>query len=261
MCGKFSTERFVEVKRAFVLLISLPIGIIIGFVLALAPGPMAMGAVNMGLEKGLKRAYLFAAGSGFMDIIFCTIAIITASALQSSVLKYIGDNPIFMLVFQVIVIGALVAFGIAVLNTSKKKIKTGNLGTNKFNRKLDHTKPIDWMKHHGAFWFGVAFATINIANPTFLPFLTFLNIQVHKFGLIADTFSSNFLYAVGFGFGNFLWIALLSRLVVKYRNNFGRNFVLRVNQFAGITFISFAGLIGIRLITMTKWADILKLAF
>jgi len=82
---------------------------------------------------------------------------------------------------------------------------------------------------------------------------------VQKFNFYDVTSLNNILYSLGFGIGNFVWLYTLSNIVFKLKEKFSDNFIIRVKQFAGITFISFGGILGWRLLFFTKWADVFRL--
>ena len=239
------------------MIIALLVGLVLGFLLAIPPGPIGMMSVKFGLERGPKQTVEYALGTAGMDMIFSMIAIFTASALESYITRLSVSNQLYMLIFQFAVVIGLVGFGIAVLKSNKKKLS----GDFEQNKGLEKFEFVEKWKTKGAFIFGVAFALTNLANPAFLPFLGILSIQVHKLNIIDNSFAANMIFAIGFGIGNFFWINVLSRLVMKYRDKMTKKAVVNINRFAGITFISFAGVIIYRVLTVTKWTDILKFAF
>ena len=55
-------------------------GIIIGVVLAIPPGPVALTAMRVSLTKGARQGSLVGLGTGFMDFVYCALAIFTAGA-------------------------------------------------------------------------------------------------------------------------------------------------------------------------------------
>lgn len=238
---------------------ALLVGIILGFLLAMPPGPIGMMAVKYSLDYGNKKVLEYSLGTAGLDMIFAIIAVFAASAVSSYISTLSMDNQHFILIFQIIVIIGLAGFGFAVLRSNKRKIKTENNELKIFGFKK--TEFFDRLKTKGAFAFGIAFALTNLANPTFLPFLAFLSIQVHKFGIVENSVFTNLLYGLGFGIGNFIWLNLLSSIIIKYRSKFSIATLALIDKLAGITFISFAGIIIYRVVTVTKWTEIFKFAF
>jgi hypothetical protein len=68
-------------------------------------------------------------------------------------------------------------------------------------------------------------------------------------------------FALGFGAGNMLWMLTLVHLVVSNRDKMTPTFVKRIQQVSGFTLIGFGTFYGLRIITMTKWADVLRIIF
>lgn len=239
------------------MIIALLVGMILGFVLAIPPGPIGVMSVKYTLDSGYRKNVEYSLGTAGMDMVFSLIAIFTASALESYLTRISTSyNQIYFLLFQITVVIGLIVFGILVLKNNKKKIKE-----NPYSKNIKKSDTLQRFKERGAFVFGIAFALTNLANPTFLPFLAFLSIQIHKLDIIHNTFYHNLLFGLGFGIGNFIWLNLLSRLIIKYKSKMSGHTVGFINKFAGITFISFAGILIYRVLTVTKWPEIFRFAF
>jgi Na+-transporting NADH:ubiquinone oxidoreductase subunit NqrE len=84
---------------------------------------------------------------------------------------------------------------------------------------------------------------------------------VHKVGLFPNMFHENMIFSLGFGVGNFLWLYILSWIVIRHRHKLSENSISRIKQFAGVTFIGFGGFLGYRALVFTNWAQIFKYAF
>jgi hypothetical protein len=61
--------------------------------------------------------------------------------------------------------------------------------------------------------------------------------------------------------GNFIWLNLLSRIIIRYKSKLSLSALGMIDKFAGITFLSFAGIILYRVLTVTKWTEIFRFAF
>jgi threonine/homoserine/homoserine lactone efflux protein len=238
---------------------ALLVGMLLGFVLAIPPGPIGMMAVKYSLDKGYRRVLEYSLGTAGLDMVFAIIAAFAASAVSRYLASLSIDNQHLVLAFQFLVVAGLVGFGIAVLKTNKKKVNSKSDEIKIFGR--NKTEFIESLQTKGAFAFGLAFAMTNLANPTFLPFLAFLSIQIHKLGIIENTVTMNLIYGVGFGIGNFIWLNLLSRIIIRYKSKLSLSALGMIDKFAGITFLSFAGIILYRVLTVTKWTEIFRFAF
>ncbi len=233
------------------MLISLLVGTTIGLILALPPGPVGVTAIKIGMSKGQKSGVQLALGTGLMDFIYCLIAIFATSAAVNAIKSISGEYPFLILVFQLSVVVAFVVLGIVNLNTKKD----ANPLDNKSGKILDK------FKSKGPFLLGIAVATANMANPTFLPTLAWVTMNVHAYELILNNHLSNLMFAIGFGIGNFLWLYVLVRIIVRYKDSLSSKMVIRIRQFAGVTFLGFGTILGVRLISIVKWPELLRLVF
>jgi len=236
------------------LITALLIGLIVGFILAMPPGPIGVLSIKMGLNKKIRPAMYVAIGSGVADFIICFIAITAATAVVQALHSFLDCHPIYSILFQTILIIGFLAYGLYSLKSksqSDKQIEDADIeNKNNFVRHF---------KEKGPFLLGFGLAIANIANPTFLPSIGYVGIQVQKFGLFEVTTFNNFIYSIGFGIGNFVWLYTLSNIVFRLKSKFSDNLIIRVKQFAGITFISFGGILGWRLLFFTKWSEVLRL--
>lgn len=230
-------------------------GLIIGLILAMPPGPVAVTAIRLSLEKGLRHGILVGLGTAFMDFIYCLISIFATSAIIHLLNSFFDEFPLLMLIFQIAVVVAVILFGVVNL---KQKDKTNNTEIELPGKKLGF---LERLTNKGPFLLGIAVAMANVANPTFLPTLAYLTLAVQKTGLIEHTWYSSILFAIGFGAGNFVWIYAISRVIVHYRKRMSLNAIARIHQFAGLTLIGVGTVLGYRILTLTHWAEILRFAF
>ena len=100
-------------------------------------------------------------------------------------------------------------------------------------------------------------ASTNLANPTFLPFLTSFFAAIQKMGLFPLTIMNNFVFSVAFGAGNFIWLYSLIRVANKYKDRMSLRLIDRLHKFAGFTLLVFSTLLGYRVIVYTRWAELL----
>jgi len=236
------------------MLTALIIGTVIGFVLAMPPGPIAMASVRLGLDQGRKATFQLSLGTAFLDMIYCLIAIFAASAVQSSLNNFFATYPIISTVFQIIVVSGLIFYGI-------KQFKQKDLKNLDEDDAIKTPEYLKSLKTKGPFLLGIALALTNIANPTFFFSLAVMSAWVQKFSLFEATALHFFTFSLGFGFGNFLWLYTLGVIVNKNKHRLSDSSIHKIRQFAGLTFIGFGGWIGVRLIMLTNWANIFKIAF
>jgi threonine/homoserine/homoserine lactone efflux protein len=236
---------------------SLPIGILVGIVLAIAPGPVAVGAMKLSMSKGEREGVLFSLGSGLMDFFFCTFAIFATTAVVSALGSFSTYHPIAIFTIQALIVLGIILYGFLQFKEAKKQREIDNID----EIERSGNKVVELLKSKGAFAIGVAVALTNIASPTFLPSLGYVTMNIQKFGLYEVTYLNNFLLAFGFGLGNFLWLYLIVRIITHYKNKFSESFIGAMHKFAGYTLIGFGTFLGYRVIAFTKWPEIVGMLF
>jgi threonine/homoserine/homoserine lactone efflux protein len=233
------------------MLFALLIGTILGFIIAIPPGPVAVTVAKLAVFNPRKHSTEFSLATGIVDFIFALSATFAATAVASAIHSFSQDYELLTQIFQLGIVGIFIIYGIFSLVRSKK-IKENEYTslTNKF---------LDKLSRKGPFFLGFAIAFSNLANPTFLPSLGYLSIQVSTFNFFEMDFLNKIIYSFGFGLGNFLWLNLMGNLVALNKHKFSTTFQQRLHQFAGITFISFGTLIGYKVVQFIHWPDLLRL--
>lgn len=238
------------------MIVALLIGLIIGFILAMPPGPIAMSAIRLGLDEGRKATFEMSLGSALMDAIYCLFAIFTAKAIQSSLDSFFTQYPMVSIIFQIVVILALVFYGYKQFKDSKN--------VSDLNSCEIKSKPPSAIKNlftKGPFLLGVGLALTNIANPTFLPSLAVMSAWIHKLQLFDSNIANNIMFSIAFGIGNLLWLYLLGAIISSNKHRISEQSIVKIKQFSGLTFIGFAGWIGYRVVVFTNWANLFKVLF
>ena len=224
------------------------------------PGPIGVTAMKLSLDAGLKSATRMSLGAGLMDFVYCLAAFFATSAVTSALDSFSDDNPTIKFIFQATVIVAIVSYGIFQLKCHRAK------SPKVCNNQVENIKPknksklINFLTHKGPFFLGIALALANIANPTFLPSLAYVLMNFHQFNIMEATTINSVIFAVGFGAGNFGWLYVMSRTLVKFRSRLSDRFIDRIHQFAGLTLIGFGTFLGYRVI-FPKLIEILRFAF
>jgi len=230
------------------------VGIIVGFALAIAPGPVSVTAAKTTLSNSKRSAYSLAYATASIDFLFALIATFAATAVSSLISNFAQQNPLLIGILQISIVFGFILIGIYSLIKSKK------LNSNSFDdQATKESKYLSQLQTKGPFIFGLAIAFSNIANPTFLPSLTYISLQVQTLNFFEINTANKFLYSLGFGLGNFLWIALLVNIISLNRHKMSVKFQQRIHQFAGITFISFGTILGYRLFQLVHWPDLVRL--
>jgi threonine/homoserine/homoserine lactone efflux protein len=238
------------------MIIAFVAGVLIGFILAIPPGPVAVTAMRLSMENSLKHGILASLGTGLMDFIYCLIVIFATSAILSFVNGFFDDYPIILLGFQLFVIASIIIYGIINI---KLKDKIANPDNNK-KINTERFKTLEKISRKGPFLLGIAVAATNFANPTFLPALAYVTVNVQKFVFPENSALLSVIFSFAFGLGNFLWLYLISKVLVHYKDRMSAQALARVHQFAGFTLIGFGTVLGYRVLTLTHWSEIIRLA-
>jgi threonine/homoserine/homoserine lactone efflux protein len=85
------------------MIISIIVGFILGFILAIPPGPVAVTAMKLTLEKGAKHGKMVAFGTSIIDIFFALITVFATSFVVKLFSDITNYNPLLFLVFQILV--------------------------------------------------------------------------------------------------------------------------------------------------------------
>src|SRR5437762_1338112 len=99
------------------MLSGLIVGIIVGFALAMPPGPIAVAIMKQALEGHSRAGLQMAYGAATMDIVYALLAAFASSALVSTLKERVLANPWVMFIFQLVCIGVLVFLGLRYFRT------------------------------------------------------------------------------------------------------------------------------------------------
>lgn len=232
---------------------ALLVGLIIGFIVALPPGPVGITAIKYGLFRKPSEGTQLVLGNGIVDFIFCLTALFATGAMTAALERFTDTYPYIVSAFQFAVVFAFIALGIFNLRNSEPRQLDFK------DEQFDYRSGIvDYFKSRGPLFLGIAIALSNLANPTFSATLAWIGFKAHDFGIVADGGMAKLVFALAFGFGNFLWLFILVRAVAKYKERLSDTMLLRIRQFAGLTFIGVGTVLGARLIGLGKLTEALR---
>ena len=227
------------------------IGIMVGYILAIPPGPIGLAAIRTGIRDGWKPSVKLAIGAGAFDVIYCALAMVATSAVVDMLSDLESSTPWAPVGLQLLIVGVMIVFGI--LQIREKPVERAP-------DTEEQKKPsnlIEWIKGHGPFFVGVGFAVANLANPTFVPALAAMATFIQQLRIFDNVFANNMIFALGFGLGNMFWLFTLVRLVIANRHKLTPTLIKRIQQVSGVTLIGFGAFYGIRIITLTDWSSLL----
>ncbi len=222
---------------------ALLLGVLLGFVLSIPPGPLAVAVIKKSFEGRFKPAFMTGFGAATMDIIYTLAATFTSSALVVALNSLFVQYKWLSLVFQILSVIVLLLLGLKYLR-QKHMSHAATLASNKETGKPGPASP---------FFVGVLIAFMNLASPTFLPAMIASVSYLHGEGLLERGVWESMLYSVGFGAGTLLWFLALVRFLIKQRKKLSPNFITSIYKFAGGTFIFFALMLAYKIIRYTNW--------
>lgn len=233
-------------------MLSIIAGVVVGVILALPPGPAALTAVKLGLSNSTRHGLLSGLGTAVMDFLYCLIAIFATSAIIDWAYKFSHDFPFIVILVQMLIVAMVISLGISHFKASKNFRNNGISSSVPF---------IDKLSARGPFFVGIGVALTNIINPTFLPSLGYVALNIQHFGFIDSSPISNFFFSIGFGLGNLIWLSFLVKTLVSFKNKMSEAFLAKIHKFAGLTLIGFGTFLGYRVLEVVKWSEIFRFVF
>lgn len=227
---------------------ALLVGLLVGLILAIPPGPIAVAVIKQALEGKFRASMEIAISAAGMDIIYSMIAAFASSALVIYLTNLLTAHLWVPLLLQVVCVIVLVVIGIRYLKSTSGDVVASEkkeMVQEERARNLGYTSP---------FIVGILIALTNLASPTFLPSLIFITGYLHSNEWIGHRAIDNVFLAIGFGMGAFVWFLILMRLLKKFRAKLSKNFVGQIYRFAGGSFILFAALLAYHVISGTDWS-------
>ncbi len=233
------------------MIVAVIIGLVVGYILAIPPGPIGMASVRTGLRDGWRASIHLAVGAGLLDLVYCALAMWASTAVVSALRGVEEGNPAVTLGLQFVIVAAMILFGIVQMR--EHPISNGENGT------ATRMSALQRITSRGPFFVGVGFAVANLANPTFIPAVMAMTTFVQKMELFEETFVNAMAFSLGFGAGNTLWLLTLVRIVMALRSRLTPTFIHRIQQFSGVTLIGFGAFYAYRIATTTPWSEIMRM--
>jgi threonine/homoserine/homoserine lactone efflux protein len=225
---------------------ALLVGLVVGFVLAMPPGPIAMACVHQALAGQTRAGVALALGASVMDIVYALLAAFASSALVGALWDWVLHHAWALLAFQGGCIVVLVVMGLRYY----RAITPGEAA---------RSRPEAWGHPRGdasPYGRGVLIALTNLASPTFLPSLIFAMSVVQVHGWVGHTVGAHVLYALGFGIGGALWFLLLLRALTHLRAQVSPTVMAMMYRVAGGVFLLCAALLTYTVVTTTAWSQL-----
>ncbi|MBI5471327.1 MAG: LysE family transporter [Ignavibacteriae bacterium] len=215
---------------------ALLIGTVIGLVLSIPPGPLALAFMKKAVSRQYSDAMLVATGAAVMDVFYNLLAAFASSAIVLTLSDVFLQNRWLSIVFQLLCIIVLAVLGVRHVRdkhnpTAERHYVERERAQEERAKRIGHGSP---------FFLGTLIAFTNLATPTFLPSMIAVLSYLHAEKVFPHSVSSNFSYSIGFGIGTTIWFFLVLRFVMKHQEKLTPGFITAVYRIAGVAFIIFA---------------------
>jgi putative LysE/RhtB family amino acid efflux pump len=231
-----------EQQRAMVT--ALLVGLVVGFVLAMPPGPIALACLQQALTGQAREGLALVLGAAAMDIVYALLAAFASSALVGALWGLVMHHAWALLAFQGGCIVVLVVLG---LRSCRSPTPAGAALARPETRGRQRDDASPYLR-------GVLIALTSLASPTFMPSLIFAMSLLHVRGWVGDAIGDHVMYALGFGVGGALWFLLLLRTLTHFRAQVSPTVMPMIERVAGGVLLLFAGMLTYHLVTTTAWS-------
>lgn len=229
------------------MVLSLLIGLVVGFTMSIPPGPISVAVIRQGIQGNFRSGLKIGAGASGMDILYALAAAFASSAIILNLEQFLRGHAWLELLFQLVCIALLIVLGLKYftagtedLHHTEEKEQAGESRA----QKLGFSSPV---------MLGILMGVMNLANPSFLPSLIAVAGFLQAKEWIVQSPGGSALYAVGFGIGVFLWFTLLLRIILRLRHRLPTTYFTYIFKFAGGAFLLFAVVLAFRVVFATKW--------
>jgi threonine/homoserine/homoserine lactone efflux protein len=216
-------------------MIALVTGLVVGYVLAIPPGPIGLAAVRTGLRHGNSASRSLALGAGLFDLVYCFFAM-TASVGIAHMLKLdSATNPV--VVYAAVAVAAAISVAGVYQFRNPVSLNVAQVGEGAARS----SKP---------FFTGAAFALANLANPTFIPSLLVMSAFILATGMVDRSLADRTLFSIGFGIGNYLWLVTLVGIFLRYKHRVPEKAFSLVQRLMAAVVVLFGLVAGFRLVML-----------
>ncbi len=186
------------------------VSIILGTIISIPVGPVAIICARRSLSSGKKWAVFSSLGSVFSDMFYSSVVIFNLGIIISFFEQY----KVFIYIFGIIFLFFL--------------------GWKSF-----HTKQVKEIKTYHPLFEPFVIFFINLTNPSIIISFTtlFFTLNIHRY---IHTLSDKILFVMGIGLGSLVWCCILSHVVSLLKKKVGNDIILSLYRFSGILILIFA---------------------
>jgi threonine/homoserine/homoserine lactone efflux protein len=210
---------------------ALVFGFVIGYVLAIPPGPLGLAAIRYGSRGSLAPVAALAVGAGALDVVYCLLAMWTSGGILTLIapVSQSGGTGSYVVGTQLVIALGMVVAGVILFRSSRRAPRAS-----KVDDSPGWTSRIGRSKAFVPLLAGVGFAVANVANPTFLPSLVVLSGSIRSAGILDSTSADVIGFSLGFGVGNALWLVTLGMLTRRFHDRLVKRILPHVQTAMGV---------------------------
>lgn len=203
------------------MVISLIIGLIVGFLRSIPIGPTDVCVINVGLNRGPGRALWVGLGSSAMNFVYFVVLYSGISLLP------LGETAVPWL--KAVGVLFLLGIGISFLKAAPSP---------DYQQQATLSGDGRW----NCFLLGIF---LFVSNPTLVATLSALAAVIRSLAVIPEGGGYCVLLSAGFSLGSACWYLLLVKLVEEFRGKITQKILTHVNRACGLLVILFAVYLGI----------------
>lgn len=179
---------------------SLLLGTIVGFVLAVPPGPVGVTTLKAGLRGDERGGVLIGLGAGVMDLFYCLFAMLAACAFF-----FIGSVFWGLSSCDGYLSSAVCTYACGLWHNGAALLSCTTMLTARFTpgrlRIIAERLKKEW-----SVFYRYSNSSYEHSQSTFLPSLAYTSMVIQHSSFFENTALNCLLFSVGFGFGNFRWL-------------------------------------------------------
>ncbi len=229
------------------MLTALFVGIVVGLVLSLPPGPISVAVMRHALAGEFRYGLLIGVGAATMDTFYSLAAIFASTALIVAVKETVMSNGWLLLILQIAAVGVMVNLGFKYMKPTQADVQeTARKEASSEARaeKIGGRRP---------YVVGIFMSVVNLPSPTFLPSLIAVATYLHANNWVDSSVTESVSYAIGFGIGAAVWFGTVLRTLHTVRTRISPTFIGRIYTFTGASFFLFAVVLVYNIVRTTSW--------
>lgn len=181
-------------------------GILIGFLYALVPGGTIVMGVHLAIDRGFARSVSFTYGVLAVDVGYGMLAVAAADAATGYWERALLSWPLLLPALQLLLVTALLSYGGLLLFRGSATVDTPPGAGPARTGRVGRFSPL---------LIGVGLKLTTATSPSFLAGVALLTAEARSLGLPGWDSADRFLFALGYGIGNFVFLQAAMRFAAR----------------------------------------------